>query len=57
MLRHIADQESNENSMEGDISERDKQTFIDFIGSIVGEAYLSAEDRESRIRPILELIQ
>ena len=43
--------------MEGDISERDKQTFIDFIGSIVGEAYLSAEDRESRIRPILELIQ
>ncbi|CEG68567.1 hypothetical protein CU097_009038 [Rhizopus azygosporus] len=57
VLRHIADQESNENIMEGDISERDKQTFIDFIGNIVGEAYLSVEDRESRIRPILELIQ
>lgn len=58
MLKHIAEQHQSENmSMEEDIQEKDKQDLIEFIGVTVGEAYLATEERESRVKAILELIQ
>ncbi|OBZ88282.1 Transcription initiation factor TFIID subunit 6 [Choanephora cucurbitarum] len=67
VLMHIADydntatvpQNKSEDSMDQDAtySEQEKIQLLDFVGSIVGEAYLEKEHRRSHIKSLIELAQ
>lgn len=66
MLNHIAEQNStvstatvSENDMDEDDpapSEEDKKDLIEFVGDIIGEAYLEKEPRKSRVVGLAKMV-
>lgn len=66
MLDHIAEQNStvtasaaSENDMDEDDpapSEEDKKNLIDFVGDLIGEAYLEKEPRKSRVVGLANMV-
>lgn len=64
-MDHIAEhddlalkKQKSENDMEEDDpapSEEDKNRLIDFLGQVIGQAYLEKEHRASRVKSLIEL--
>lgn len=65
MLDHIAEhddlalkKQKSEHDMEEDDpapSEEEKKQLIDFVGQVIGQAYLEKEHRKSRVKSLIEL--
>lgn len=37
-------------------SEQEKQELIDFVGPIIGEAYLEKENRKDRVKSLITMV-